>query len=195
MRLEKNRFTEMLIEANGIDAGDFLCWLFHPGMLFASPDKWWGDFGRRDFPHEGIDFCLYRNASGHRCRLDQQTRIPVIGHGVVRAVFADYLGKAVVVEHRNALNGHGTVVAIYAHTRPRNDMQPGVTVKDGDILGTIADTSRSRAGIHPHLHLTLGQPSPDLAYERFTWNTMRDPGLVALLDPLGTIAWPWQVGA
>jgi hypothetical protein len=30
-------------------------------MLFNSPDKWWGDHGLRDYPHEAIDMCLYRD--------------------------------------------------------------------------------------------------------------------------------------
>ena len=52
----------MLIEANGLDPDDFKCWVFSPGMLFDAPNKWWDDYGRRDFPREGMDFCLYRAA-------------------------------------------------------------------------------------------------------------------------------------
>ena len=59
LSIEKSRFTEMLIEANGLDPGGFNRWAFCHGMLFKSPDKWWGDYCRRDFPHEGLDFCLY----------------------------------------------------------------------------------------------------------------------------------------
>jgi murein DD-endopeptidase MepM/ murein hydrolase activator NlpD len=195
MSLKKTRFTAMLIDANGLDPGEFQSWLFHPGMLFKSPDKWWGDRGRRDFPHEGIDFCLYRNASGRTCRLDQQTRIPLMHDGVVKAVFSDYLGRAVIVEHENAGDGSDTLVSVYAHTRPGGGITPGLVVKEGDIIGTIADTSRSKAGILPHLHLTLGRPSPALAYERFVWNTMRDPGRVVMLNPMDAIDWPCQVVA
>ena len=158
--LKKTRFTEMLIEANGLDPDDFQSWLFCPGMRFDSPDKWWGDLGRRDFPHEGIDFCLYRDGSGRVRRLDHDTRIPVMHDGVVRSVFADYLGQAVVIEHEKTQTEIGTLISIYAHTRPLNHIKPGVFAKQGDIIATIADTSRSKAKILPHLHVTLGHPSP-----------------------------------
>jgi len=191
--LKKTRFTKMLIEANGLDPDDFQSWLFSPGMRFHSPDKWWGDLGRRDFPHEGIDFCLFRDGSGRVRRLDHDTRIPVMHDGVVRSVFADYLGQAVVIQHKQAQPDVGTLISIYAHTIPLDHIKPGVIVKQGDIIATIADIRRSKAKILPHLHYTLGQPSSYLSYEPFVWNDMRDPDLVALLNPLGVIDWPYQV--
>jgi murein DD-endopeptidase MepM/ murein hydrolase activator NlpD len=124
-------------------------------------------------------------------RLNQQTRIPVMHAGVVRSVFADYLGHALVIQHKQPQPDIGTLVSIYAHTRPLDHIKPGVFVQQGDIIATIADTSRSKAKILPHLHLTLGHPSPDLVYEKFVWNDMRDPDLVALLNPQGVIDWPW----
>jgi murein DD-endopeptidase MepM/ murein hydrolase activator NlpD len=190
--LEKTRFTEMLIEASDLDPKDFQSWVFHPGMCFNSPDKWWGDWGRRDFPHEGVDFCLFRDGSGQVRRLDHETRIPVIYDGVVRSMFTDYLGRTVVIEHEKTQPEIGPLISIYAHTRLLDHIKPGVFVKQGDTIATIADTSRSKAKILPHLHFTLGHPFPDLDYERFVWNDMRDPGLVALLDPLDMIDWPWH---
>ncbi len=183
----------MLIEANGLDPQDFHSWVFCPGMLFHSPDKWWGDHGRRDFPHEGIDFCLYKDLSGQMRRFDQKTRIPVMHDGLVRALFPDYLGQAVIIEHENAQSGNGNYLSVYAHTKPKKGIQPGVIVKQGDIIATIADTSRSKAKIPPHLHYTLGLPSPDLVYEPFVWNDMRDPDLVTLLNPQRVIDWPCQM--
>ena len=47
LSLKKSRFTEMLIEENALDQGGFEGWIFCQGMLFNSPDKWWGDYGRR----------------------------------------------------------------------------------------------------------------------------------------------------
>jgi hypothetical protein len=35
--------------------------------------------------------------------------------------------------------------------------------------------------------------SPDLTYESFVWNNMRDPDLVTLIDPLSLIELPYQV--
>ena len=190
--LKKARFTAMLIEQNGLDPDDVKGWLFYPGMRFNSPDKWWGDLGRRDFPHEGVDFCLYRDGSGRVRRLDHETRIPVMHDGAVRSIFADYLGHSVVIEHEKNQPEFGPLMSIYAHTRLLDHIKPGAIVKQGDIIATIADTRRSKAKILPHLHFTLGHPSPDLLYEKFVWNDMRDPGLVVLMDPLDVIDWPWH---
>jgi len=177
----------MLIEANGLDPDEFQSWVFWPGMLFNSPDKWWGDHGRRDFPHEGIDFCLYQNLSGEVLRIEEKTRIPVMHAGVVRALFTDYLGQAVIIEHEGAQGNNGKFLSVYAHTKPRTGIQPGVSVSEGDIIATIADTSRSKANICPHLHISFGVPSPTLVYNPFVWNSMRDPRQVKLLDPFSLI--------
>lgn len=192
MRFAKTGFTERLLEANNIDQEDFKCWAFCPGMIFGSTDKWWGDHGQRDFPHEGVDFCLYENYDGQLLHLDAKTRIPVIADGVVRALFKDYLGQAVIVEHDEVQDGEGACLSVYAHTLPREDMKPGVAVRAGEIIATIADTRRSKAKILPHLHLSLGCPSPDLVYQPFVWNFMRDPDRVALLDPINAIDGPWH---
>ena len=61
------------------------------------------------------------------------------------------------------------------------------------MIATIANTRQSKATILPHLHFTLGLPTPDLAYDPFVWNMMRDPGLIALLNPIELIDWPSKV--
>ena len=88
-------------------------------MRFGSPDKWWGDMGRRDFPHEGIDLCLYADRSGCVHQLGPDTRIPALQAGSrPRSVFRDYLGKAIVIAHAVGPETFEKVVSIYAHTRP-----------------------------------------------------------------------------
>ena len=193
MDLLKTRFTELMVEANSFASRDFAHWLFCPAMLFNSPDKWWGDHGRRDFPHEGLDFCLYEGRSGQILRLDKNTRIPVIQDGVVRAMFADYLGRALIVEHVDAHDGNRRWLSVYAHTKPLEGIEPGLFVKKGTVIATIADTGQSKAGIFSHLHVSLGLPSDRLSYDRFVWNRMRDPDLVVLLDPLPIIAGHYKV--
>jgi len=183
----------MLMEANGLDLDDFQSWVFWPGMRFNSTDKWWGDYGQREFPHEGVDICLHKDLSGQVHRLDEKTRIPVMHAGVVRALYNDYLGKAVILEHENTEGRNSKLLSVYAHTKPETNIRPGVLVKAGDIIATIADTSRSKAKILPHLHISFGHPSPDLVYDPFVWDSMRDPDLVALLDPLHFIDWPCQM--
>ena len=183
----------MLAQANGIDPDKFQSWVFCPGMLFGSLDKWWGDHGQRDFPHEGIDLCLYKDAAGNLARLDDTTLIPVMHDGVVKAMFTDFLGQAVIVEHDGPAGEVGSFLSAYAHTKPLKEIKPGIVLKAGDIIGTIADTGSSKAGILPHLHFTLGRPAPKIGYENFVWNIMRDPEMVSLLDPIPLIGKPSEV--
>jgi murein DD-endopeptidase MepM/ murein hydrolase activator NlpD len=184
-------FTELLLAANAFAPEDFQNWVFRKEMLFGATDKWWGDFGQRDFPHEGVDFCLYADHSGRIGRLKAGTRIPVMHDGVVRAVFKDYLGQAVIIEHEVHGDPHGKYISAYAHTLPEKGMQPGKTVRRGDLIATIADTRNSKAKILPHLHLSSGRISPKLRYENFVWNIMRDADLVALRDPMALFDLPY----
>lgn len=189
----KAPFTEMFMDANQLDREGFKSWVFCEQMLFNAPGKWWGDLGRRDFPHEGIDFCLYFNCSGQVCRLDHHTHIPVMHDGVVRAVFKDYLGRAIILEHESGEGRYDPCLSAYAHTVPLEGIEPGAVVRRGDIIARIADTSTSKARIHPHLHYSFGRPSSDLAYDDFVWNIIRDPRLVTLLDPMEILDGPFQV--
>ena len=190
--LTKTRFTEMLIEENALEQSGFERWIFCSGMLFNSPDKWWGDHGRRDYPHEGIDFCLYGDRSQRTRRIDEKTRIPVMHDGVVKAMFTDYLGKAIIIEHENRAIEKGRFLSIYAHTKPQAGLQIGVSVEEGDVIATLADTGKSKSGIIPHLHFSLGLPSRHFSYDRFEWRTIRTPEKITLLDPLQVIDWPNQ---
>ena len=192
IRFGKSRFTKMLIEKNLLDQNGFESWVFCRGMLFNSPSKWWGDHGGRDFPHEGIDLCLYRDRFRKIRRLDEKTRIPVMHDGEVKAMFKDYLGETVVIEHENPAGESGVFISLYAHTNPRPEVVTGVNVREGEIIATIGDTANSKSKISPHLHFSLGQPSDSISYEGFVWNTIRDPEMITLLNPLVVIDWPYQ---
>lgn len=191
MRLHQAPFTRMLIAANRLNAADFSSWAFYPGMRFNAGDKWWGDFGRRDFPHEGLDFCLFLDPSGRVRRLDANTRIPAMHDGVVRALFADYLGHCVIIEHGNAPDERQPYLSAYAHTQPLNNIQPGARVKRGDIIATIAHIPpHSKANIFPHLHYSIARPAPEMVYEGMVWNDMRNPDKMVLMNPEPMMDWP-----
>jgi hypothetical protein len=192
MQPTKAPFTELLMAANAIAPEDFQNWVFRREMLFNAADKWWGDFGQRDFPHEGVDFCLYADHSGRIRRLKAWTRIPVMHDGVVRAVFKDYLGQAVIIEHEVEGDPEGQYISAYAHTLPEKGIRPGTSLRRGDLIAMIADTGSSKAKILPHLHLSFGRISPELRYENFVWNLMRDPALVALRDPMELFDVPYK---
>jgi len=192
MFLKKSRFTEMLIAENALEQRGFNCWIFCRGMLFKAADKWWGDRGRRDYPHEGLDLCVYKDRSGGMRQMDVNTRIPVMHDGVVRAIIKDYLGRAVIVEHESCCSDGARFILFYAHITPRPEIKVGAVVKEGDILATLADTAHSKSGIIPHLHLSLGFPSESFSYAGFVWNAVRDPEMIILHDPLALIDRPHQ---
>jgi len=190
MGLPKTDYTRMLIAANQPALDDLRAWIFHPGMLFDSTDKWWGDFGTREFPHEGIDLCLYRDRSGQTQGVRPEIRIPAMGGGIVRARFKDYLGQAIIIEHTPANDSNAEesrFLSVYAHTRPLDHIRPGMRLSRGDIIAGIADTRHAKARILPHLHLSLAVPDPDLSYEGFYWNIMRDPARITLINPMGVL--------
>lgn len=191
--MKKSDFTEMLIEANDPVLKGFDRWIFCQGMLFGSPDKWWGDHGQRDFPHEGIDLCLYRDSSRRIRRIDKKIRIPVMHDGTVRGIFKDYLGKAVIIEHHDRPGDPERFISFYAHTDPASDIEVGMILKAGDIIASLADTGNSKTAIIPHLHLSLGLPTTSFSYDGFIWNTIRKPEMMILLDPLPVIDRPYQV--
>ena len=182
----------MLIAENALDQSGFECWIFCRGMLFNSRDKWWGDHGRRDYPHEGIDLCLYKDRSERIRRIDEKTRIPVMHDGVVKAIFKDYLGQAIIIEHDFSGSNTDKIISFYAHTQPRSEIKVGTILNEGDIIATLADTANSKSNILPHLHFSLGFPSKSFAYKEFAWNTIRNPEMITLLNPLAVIDWPHQ---
>jgi len=191
--LKKTGFTEFLVRENDLAKGGFDCWAFCPGMLFNGRGKWWGDRGRRDHPHEGLDLCLYLDRRGRMRRLSAKTRIPAMSDGRVAAIADDILGRSVIVEHHFCGGAAGRICSIYAHTRPQSGLQTGTPVKAGDIIADIADASRSKAGILPHLHISLGRLTRAAAFDRFDWKTINRCDAIAWLDPLPVIGEPYQV--
>jgi murein DD-endopeptidase MepM/ murein hydrolase activator NlpD len=191
--LKISGFTEFLIRENDLAEGGFERWAFCPGMLFNGRVKWWGDRGRRDHPHEGLDLCLYLDRRGQMRRLSEKTRIPAMYDGLVAAIADDILGQSVIVEHQFFGSDADRICSIYAHTRPQSGLQSGTPVKAGDIIAAIADASRSKAGILPHLHISLARLTRAAAFDRFDWQTINRCHAITWLDPLPVIGGPYQV--
>lgn len=192
-RIEKSHFTQLLVRENGLDRVGFNSWAFYPGMLFRAPDKWWGDRGKRDNPHEGLDLCLYRGRLGKVFRLDEKTRVSVMYDGVIAGIIADFLGKSIIVEHRFPDCDGLTFLTIYGHTAPGDDLRTGTIVKEGDIIATLADANKSNADVPPHLHVSLGLAQQVLPYDDLDWKKINDPNILAMADPLDVIDGQYSV--
>ena len=91
--LKKSRFTEIFIHENALEAAGFDEWIFLPGMMFRAQDKWWGDRGKREKAHEGIDLCLYKDRQDRIQRLKKNAKIPVMYSGKIVGILDDFLGK------------------------------------------------------------------------------------------------------
>lgn len=191
--LRKTRFTEFLVRENALDDRGFCGWVFYPGMLFNALDKWWGDKGKRGKAHEGLDLCLFRDRRGRIQRLDEKTRIPVLYGGVVVGIINDFLAKSVIIEHALADGDDSKSYAIYGHTIPHGDLCVGRVLKEGGVIGTLADSSKTKANIFPHLHISLGWTSSVISYDKLDWATMGAPHNLILQDPLHVFDCPYHV--
>jgi murein DD-endopeptidase MepM/ murein hydrolase activator NlpD len=187
-----SRFTQYMVRENGLDRRGFQAWVFLRAMLFGAEDKWWGDRGRRAFPHEGLDFCLFSDASRSLFRLEEGTRIPAMYDGTVVAIIDDFLGASIVLEHR--LPRHrDPFLTIYGHMAVRETLHVESAVREAEIIGTLAEPGTSPVRIHPHLHVSLARPSESASYNNLTWRDLNNPGLFTMIDPLAVMAGPYQV--
>ena len=185
--LGKTRFTEFLVRHNALDEGGFGEWILYPGMLFNARDKWWGDGGKRQQPHEGLDLCLYRDQQGQTHLFDEGTKIPVMYDGVVAKIVDDFLGKSIIVDH-GVPDGHDSrFFTIYGHTNPHADLEVGKSLTQGDVIATLADSSKTEAGLVPHLHISLGLIPKATPYDRLDWQMISTTSMVTLLDPLSAM--------
>lgn len=191
--LNRTRFTEWLIRENGLGEPGLKEWIFCPGMLFHAVCKWWGDKGPRNIPHEGLDLFLYKDRQDRIVRLDEKTRIPVMFDGVVVSIINDFLGNSVIVEHAFPDRDTGRVCTIYGHTSLVKGLHVGRGLKQGDIMGTLADPGQSGFNLMPHLHISVGWASSPISYDRLNWDTIGDSGTLTLLNPLDIINWQYQI--
>ena len=186
-------FHKRLASLNNLDNIGFKEWVFHPAMLFGSHYKWWGDLGKRQHPHEGLDLCLYRTKQGHINYLTKETKIPVIFEGQVMKVSHDFLGKSVFVGHDAYASNGSQLYTIYSHIKPGNHIRPGERLSEGDIIGVIADTRNSGAGIPHHLHISVAWISNSVHLPELGWQALNDANNVVLLDPLAVIECPFSI--
>jgi murein DD-endopeptidase MepM/ murein hydrolase activator NlpD len=186
-------YSRQLVECNGLGEAGFARWTFHPGMLFRAQEKWWGDWGRRPTPHEGIDLVLYTDEPGRLLELDESTRIPVMFDGEVVKIEKDYLGQSVYVDH-GIDDGHGRRLwTMYGHTRPADHVRPGERVRRGEVIARLTKKKTKTTGPRPHLHLTMTWVSQERALGELRWETLHDPEIAVLFDPLHALGCPYRI--
>ncbi len=111
------------------------------------------DYGTRRHPikrfshhHNGIDLAAPKGAP---------IRAIAEGHVVYADPYAGY-GKLIVVRHKNGLTSH------YGHCA-KIEVQPGQSVRAGDLIGTVGSTGNSTG---PHLHFEIRKSGKPLDPEK-----------------------------
>jgi hypothetical protein len=180
--LDKSEFTSHLIQSNLSIMHSFKEWIFYPGMLFNSRDKWW-DSGKRDNPHEGMDLCYYKDRHDRICNLNRDTKIPAAFDGMIAGIIDDFLGKSIIIEH-NTSGQIRSFCTIFGHVIPENGIAAGSLVKEGEVVASLSGTGKSKAKLLPHLHVSIGHRSKGSLHSELNWENISDPEIFTLMDPI-----------
>jgi len=181
------KFSEYLVEYNGLNKRGFKEWAFYPGMLFRSHEKWWGNRGKREWPHEGLDMCVYRDESGTTRTLDVHTKIPVIYEGKIVRIIDDFIGKTLCVTH-NIHDGRGNILlSIYGHIEPGDGMSEGAEIREGAMVALIKDVHKKKEKMLPHVHISIAWIPQSLCYDELDWDTISNARFVVLMNPIDFI--------
>jgi hypothetical protein len=174
------RYLDTIARVNSLSGP--VTWYFYPGMLQDSPEKWWGDFGRRATPHEGIDISLFRSGSGPLRTFTQTTCIPAMARGWVKNICDDFIGTTLVtVLDPEALD---PVLFVYAHLNIHPSLSHGSQVEPGQIIAQVATPVSMPPGMQPHLHLSCVQVSQGHAHCRLDWSLFADRNRATLINPV-----------
>jgi hypothetical protein len=180
----KSRFFEYLLAGNQPFFMGFARWVFLPGMLFDSPEQWWGDKKTRPAPHEGIDLSHFANTAGEIIQMDSRIRIPAAFAGHIRKISGDFLGKSIFISHDIFDDGDRQLYTIYGHTEPGAAVRAGKSVAAGEIIGIIAGLAGKKSFLPPHLHITVAWIPVSLPPDRLTWRHIGRDDRITLIDPL-----------
>jgi murein DD-endopeptidase MepM/ murein hydrolase activator NlpD len=179
---------KFMLEHNRPRMDGFKSWVFHPGMLFQAPGKWWGDQGPRDVPHEGLDLYSFEEASGRVANVDQQTQIPSAFAGQVVKIDRDFLGKSIYMSHAIFTAGGRGLISVYGHTVPCESLQAGQKVAAGEIIALISGFPDKKTTLVPHLHLTFAWVPVHVALNQLEWKNLGDDPGITLIDPLSVLS-------
>lgn len=163
----------------------FSRFLFFPGMLFASMEKWWANGGKRSGFHEGLDLCFFAGAHGRRFRLDETIRVPAAFEGQVKAIISDFLGSTVIMAHKNP-GMDGEFFILYAHLRPDEEIHAGKRLRAGETFAAIAPPGKNQS-LPPHLHLSMMDSGCLPSFDILEWRLLNSLDQEMFMDPMSLI--------
>ncbi len=182
----KHRFSDQLIHINQDHFKGFKNWIIIPGMGFASHDKWWGDFGKRKRPHEGIDLLHYKRYDGTKAIMKSGISIPCPTHGEIKNILPDFLGSSILIKHDICIDNH-SLYSFLGHLLPKKTIKPGSPVKQGEIVARVQPFPEKKTGMKPHIHFSLAWIHKTYDTDKLDWKTLTLSNKIILTDPYPVI--------
>jgi murein DD-endopeptidase MepM/ murein hydrolase activator NlpD len=171
----------------------YLEWIFAPGMLFSSFEKWWDPGSLRSSAHEGIDMLACSGREGNILEVNENTEVPVIYDGQIIKVLSDFLGTSVFVMHNIYDECNRGLCTVYGHIDQGEDVLEGEFVKSGDVLGRIAAVKKRGNTVPPHLHITVAWIPATLLFSGLNWQMIGGCKDIILLDPLRILTCRYKI--
>ncbi len=191
--LPDDAFIAALVQGNRLDALGPERFVFYPGMLFASRDKWWGRPGHRHARHEGIDLCFLETGSGEGFRLDSEVFVPMAGEANVVHIMDDFLGRTVIASRAVAEAEGRELLTVYAHIRPEEGLCVGDRIADGRMFARIAPVENPRIPLPAHLHISMAWADQLPERRHWSWKLFNQLSSGCFLDPLKWMAIPCKL--
>jgi hypothetical protein len=186
---QKSRFFDFLLESNKPYLENLGKWVFHPGMLFNSWEKWWGDQKARSAAHQGIDLCFFEDVAGQIHNVNINLKIPCPFKGEIVKIEKDFLGESIYLRHHILSGGRKQLYTAFGHTTPVPTCRVGEKVAAGEVLAQIAPVPQ-KARILPHLHITFAWIPVSFNLEGLNWENLAAHRKITLIDPLAVLANP-----
>jgi hypothetical protein len=183
----KSFFCTYLVALNRPHLDNLQKWIFLPGMLFNSLEKWWGDHGTRPTPHEGLDLCRFEDAGGNTQVLDRYTKIPAAFAGEIVKIDRDFLGQSIFIRHAIFDTRGRQLYSAYGHTKPEDTLTVGSPVAAGEAIATISDFSAKKFAVLPHVHLTFAWMPKVIDINGLNWDNIGKHPDLTLIDPLALL--------
>lgn len=181
---EISEYLATISKVNRLDIKEPTGWIFHHGMLFQSTAKWWGDFGLRHAPHEGLDILFYRSGDGSVASIDPDTLVPLLEDGYVVNICDDFLGRCLVVQDPALSCSRFRILRVYAHLNILPGIETGTRLTKEEIIATPASTAGKKSKIAPHLHLSVMEVPASIPARQLDWNLFGNPGSpLRLINP------------
>jgi hypothetical protein len=113
--------------------------------------------------------------------------------GEIIKIAEDFLGESVYVGHAIHNGGGRRLWTIYGHTQPAGPIRGGGRVRKGEIIATLTKVDEKASGLFTHLHLSMAWVSRAIAPHEVSWETLHDPAISILLDPLHAMNCPYRI--